>query len=81
MRTINLNEDEVKVLFRLIYNQTENLQSKSDYFKRSDKLMLAEYYESEMNVLDTIGKKVMHSRPEVIVDSKLKMREDEGLPY
>jgi hypothetical protein len=81
MRTINLNEDEVKVLFRLIYNQTENLQSKSDYFKRSDKLMLAEYYESEMNVLDAIGKKVMHSRPEVIVDSKLKMREDEGLPY
>jgi len=81
MRTINLNEDEVKVLFRLIYNQTENLQSKSDYFKRSDKLMLAEYYESELNVLDTIGKKVMHSRPEVIVDSKLKMREDEGLPY
>ncbi len=43
--------------------------------------MLAEYYESEMNVLDAIGKKVMHSRPEVIVDSKLKMREDEGLPY
>ena len=81
MRTISLNEDEVKVLFRLIYNQTENLQSKSDYFKRSDKLMLAEYYESELNVLDTIGKKVMHSRPEVIVDSKLKMREDEGLPY
>ena len=43
--------------------------------------MMAEYYESEMNVLDTIGKKVMHSRAEVVVDSKLKMREDEGLPY
>jgi hypothetical protein len=81
MRTINLNEDEVRVLFRLIYNQTEDLQSKIDYFKRSDKLMLAEYHESEMNVLDTIGKKVMHSRQEVIVDSKLKMREDEGHPY
>lgn len=81
MRTINLNEDEVRVLFRLIYSQTEDLQSKVDYFKRSDKLMLAEHYESEMNVLDTIGKKVMHSRQEVIVDSKLKMREDEGHPY
>jgi len=81
MRTINLNEDEVMVLFRLIYNQTEELQSKVDYFKSFDKLMLAEYYESEMNVLDAIGKKVMHSRAEVVVDSKLKMREDEGLPY
>jgi diketogulonate reductase-like aldo/keto reductase len=69
------------VLFRLIYNQTEELQSKVDYFKGYDKIMLAEYYESEMNVLDTIGKKVMHSRAEVVVDSKLKMREDEGLPY
>jgi hypothetical protein len=43
--------------------------------------MIAESYESELRVLDTIGKKVMHSRSEVIVDSKLKMREDETDDY
>jgi hypothetical protein len=81
MRTIDLTEDEVRVLFRLIYYRTEDLQSRVDYFTSVGKSMLAEYNQSELNVLDTIGKKVMHSRPEVIVDSKLKMREDEGLPY
>lgn len=81
MRTINLTEDEVYVLFRLIYNNTSELEDKIKYFRRADKNTLADAYESVMNVLDTIGKKVMHSREEVIIDSKLKMKEDEGHPY
>ncbi len=81
MRMINLNEDEVNVLFRMIYNHTSDLEDKIKYFRSADKNLVADAYESEMRVLDTIGKKVMHSRAEVVVDSKLKMREDEGHPY
>lgn len=81
MRTINLNEDEVYTLFRLLYNQTEDLQHKIDYFRRSDKNMIADSYQSELNILDAIGKKVMHSRPEMIIDAKLKMKEDEADNY
>ena len=81
MRTINLNEDEVYTLFRLIYNQTEDLQDKINYFRRSDKNMIADSYQSELNVLDTIGKKVMHSRSPIEADSKLKMKEDEADNY
>jgi hypothetical protein len=75
MRTINLTEDEVATLFRLIYNHTSHLEDKIKYFRSADKNLLADTYESEMGVLDTIGKKVMHSRNELLTDSKLKMRE------
>lgn len=81
MRTINLTNDEVNVLFRMIYNHTSELEDKIKYFRRADKNLLADAYESEMNVLDIIGKKIMHSKKEMIIDSKLKMKEDEGHPY
>jgi hypothetical protein len=59
MRTIRLTEDEVGVLFQAIFNEVTEMEksienAKTDTFRDSMKARLA--------VMETISKKVMHSR-------------------
>lgn len=68
MRTIKLNEDEVKTLFRLIYQQTSNLDRRLAEVRKERMYSVGKFIMDDIRVLDGIGKKMMHSREMEVQD-------------
>lgn len=68
MRTIKLTEDEVKTLFRLIYQHTSNLDRRLADIRKERMYSVEKFIMDEIKVLDGIGKKMMHSRETEVQD-------------
>jgi hypothetical protein len=68
MRTIKLTEDEVKTLFRLIYQQTSELDERLANIRKERMYSVEKFIMEDIKVLDGIGKKMMHSKATEVQD-------------
>lgn len=68
MRTIKLTEDEVKTLFRLIYQHTSILDTRLADIRKERMYSVEKFIMDEIKVLDGIGKKMMHSKATEVQD-------------
>ncbi|MFN9112986.1 MAG: hypothetical protein ACK5XN_23205 [Bacteroidota bacterium] len=75
MRTINLTEDEVGVLFQAVFNEVTSLEvtianARTEEFKTS--------MEIRLKLLETVSKKVMHGRRVDALDALEKIVDDDA---